>query len=206
VRDSSRIEYSLTNRVRGRTVAPANTEAARLEVLRFLVGHSIDLNDEQRRSGDVLGDLLLEPRQGLRLRGTVRHDTHGEGVQSVNSDVSADVKPVAVSAGWRYFRPDHLSFLQGTANVEVHRNVIARLVTHWDLRANRFVENRYAVDLRFQCYAITVEYVDRSRQSGRGGDDEVRFAVNLLGIGGPIQSSLGLGSLTSGGGASGTSR
>jgi hypothetical protein len=91
-------------------------------------------------------------------------------------------------------------------NVEAHRNVVARLVTNWDLRTNKFVENRYAIDLRFQCYSITVEYVDRSRDRGRSGDDEVRFAVNLLGVGGPIQSSLGLGSLTSGGGASGSSR
>lgn len=206
LQDSNRIEYSLINRIRGRTVAPANTEAVRLEVLRLLLGHSIDLKDDERRSGDAVADLILRPRPGLSLRSTVRHDTHGDGVQSANTDLSADVRPVRLSAGWRYFRPDDLSFLQGTMNVDAHRNVVARLVTNWDLRRNKFVENRYAVDLRFQCYAITIEYVDRSRETGRGGDDEVRFAVNLLGVGGPIQSSLGLGSITSGGGASGSPR
>ena len=51
-----------------------------------------------------------------------------------------------------------------------------------------------AADIRWQCWAVTIEYVNRPRQ-----DDEIRFAVNLLGVGGPIGSSVGLGSITSGG-------
>jgi hypothetical protein len=52
------------------------------------------------------------------------------------------------------------------------------------------VESRFAADLKFQGWAITVEYVNRRR-----GDDEVRFAVNLLGIGGPFTTSVGLGAI-----------
>lgn len=203
LRDASRIEYSVTNRVRGRSLAPPGTEPVRLEVLRFVVGHSIDVEDERRRSGDVVGDLILQPTERIGFRGNLRHDTHGEGAQLATTDISASVRPVDVSAGWRYSAPENVSFLQGSASAEVTRHVTGRLATNWDLRTGRFVESRYAIDLRFQCYAFTVEYVDRgSRLAGRGGEDEIRFAVNLLGIGGPIGTSVGLGSLTSGGGTS----
>ena len=206
VADSNRIEYSMTTRVRAKMEGTPKTEPLRLEVLRLLIGHSIDMKNGGR-GGDAVGDLIVQPRPDLTFRGTVRHDTHGAGVQVASVDTGVTIDPVSTSIGWRYFKPEDLSFMQGTLNANVTRNLIARLSTNWDLRENRFLENRYAVDLKFQCFAITVEYVDRSsRLGGRSGEDEVRFAVNLLGLSSPIQTSLGLGALTSGGGTSATPR
>jgi LPS-assembly protein len=201
IQDTSRIEYSLTNRIRGKTGAAPNAEPIRLEVLRLLLAHSIDLKDDRRRSGDVVGDLILQPVSAIRFRGTVRHDTHGEGVSTANTDLAAQIGKFSGTAGWRYVEAERLSFLQGNATLEANRHLTGRVTTNWDLKTNQFVENRYGIDIRFQCYAITVDYVDRPRIAGRGGEDELRFAVNLLGVGGPVQSSIGLGSLTSAGGA-----
>ncbi|MBI2204623.1 MAG: LPS-assembly protein LptD [Candidatus Rokubacteria bacterium] len=202
VDDQSRVEYSLTNRIRGRSKAPAGTEPVKLEVLRLMLGHSIDVKSDERRSGDAVGDLIVQPSQTVRFRGTVRHDTHGEGVRVATTDVSAQIARVGTSVGWRYSETQDVSFLQGAATADITPNLVGRVSTNWDIRDNRFIENRYAMDFRFQCYALTVEYVSRSREGGRGGENEIRFAVNLLGVGGPIGSSLGLGSLTSGGGTS----
>jgi LPS-assembly protein len=198
--DSSRVEYSLTNRLRGRTLAPPGTTATRLEMLRLLVGHSIDARDG--RSGDIVGDLLVQPTPMLSFRGNLRHDTHGEGVQIANTDVSAQVQRVSASVGTRYAQAQRLSFLQAATTAEITRHLVGRISTNWDMRTNTFVENRFAVDLRFQCYAFTVEYVDRSKEAGKNGEDEIRFALNLLGVGGPVSNSIGLGSLTSSGGTS----
>ncbi|MBI1736378.1 MAG: LPS-assembly protein LptD [Candidatus Rokubacteria bacterium] len=202
VEDSNRVEYSLTNRVRGRTVAPAGTEPLRFEVLRFLVGHSIDLKDSAQRSGDVVGDLIIQPTPKIKFRGNVRSDTHGKGIQFATTDLSVEIQRVAASVGTRYSDPQNVSFLQGALTAELTRNVIGRFSTNWDLRRDTFVENRYGVEVRFQCYSLTVEYVARSREAGHRGEDEIRFAVNLLGVGGPISSGVGLGSLTSSGGTS----
>ena len=202
VSDANRIEYSLTNRIRGRTVAPSGTEALRYEVLRFLIGHSIDLDADEQRSGDVVGDLIIQPTPKLRFRGTVLSDTHGRGIQFATTDLSADVARVTGSVGMRYSDPQNISFLQGALSAELTANVTGRFTTNWDLRTDTFIENRYGVEVRFQCYALTVEYIARSREAGRRGEDEVRFAVNLLGVGGPISTGIGLGSLTSSGGTS----
>ena len=40
------------------------------------------------------------------------------------------------------------------------------------------VENRFGVDIHFQCWAILLEYVDRHKN-----EDEFRVSINLLGIG-----------------------
>jgi hypothetical protein len=65
---------------------------------------------------------------------------------------------------------------------------------NWDLRRTEFTETRVAVDFHWQCWALTVEYVNRAKR-----DDEIRFAVNLLGVGGPIGTSVGLGAIESSG-------
>ena len=202
LRDTSRIEYSLTNRVRAKTAAPPNTDPLRLEVMRLVLAHSIDLKEDDHRTGDVLGDLILQPTPSLRFRSTVRHETQARRISNANTDVSAKIGWFNGSVGWRYSDAERLSFAQVSAVAEVHRHVTGRLSSNWDVRSGRFVENRYGVDIKFQCYTITVDYVNRSIEAGRGGDDELRFAVNLLGVGGPVQSSIGLGSLTSAGGSS----
>jgi LPS-assembly protein len=199
--DANRIEYSVTNRLRGRTVAPPGTEPSRLELLRLLLAHSLDLGNPSRRSGEFVADLLVQPTPRLAFRGNVVHDTHGAGVQLATADVFVHADRVTASVGTRYSDSQNVNFLQGVAAANITRNVAARLHTDWDLRTNTFVENRYALDLKFQCYGFTVEYVHRSTQQGRTAENEIRFAVNLLGIGAPITTSIGLGSLTSGGSA-----
>jgi hypothetical protein len=68
--------------------------------------------------------------------------------------------------------------------------ITIRNSNYFDARTTTFVESRVAADIRFQCWSITVQYVHRERR-----DDELLFAVNLLGVGGPIRTSVGLGAL-----------
>jgi hypothetical protein len=201
IRDASRFEYSLTNRVRGKTISGATSEAVRLELIRFVLGHSVDLKDPRGDGGEAFADVILQPIGELSFRGDLRQDTHGDGVTSATTDLAVTLDRATAGVGTRYRPREKLNFLQGVLTGEITTNLHARLQTNWDLRTNHFVENRFAIDLRFQCYAITIEYVDRSGR-GRAGEDEIRFAVNLLGLGAPIQTSMGVGSLTSSGGTS----
>ncbi|HEU4368945.1 MAG TPA: hypothetical protein VFV05_12050, partial [Methylomirabilota bacterium] len=73
---------------------------------------------------------------------------------------------------------------------EVSRYITLRNTNFFDARTPSFVESRAGIDIRFQCWALTVEYVHRERR-----DDELQFAVNLLGVGGPVRTSVGLGAL-----------
>src|SRR2546427_4540055 len=120
---SSWLEYSLTNRLRGRTVSPEGTEAERLDLLRFVVANAYDF--ERDRFGNLAGDLLVQP--------------------------------------------------------------------------SAVVENRYGADIKFDCWAVSVEYINRSRDaSGQRSEDEFRFSVHLLGLGNVLSTRMGTGVADSG--------
>jgi LPS-assembly protein len=193
VRPASLITYSLTNRVRARSVAPAGTEPARWEYLRFTMAGSYDLRREDRPWGDARAELIVDPNRILVFRGDTTVDVYGAGIRTATTDVSLNVPRVSAGAGTRYSRDERVNFLQAHATAELTRWLVGRVETNWDMRTNTLVENRVAADLRWQCWALTVEFVSRSE-----GGDELRFALNLLGLGAPLTTSTGIGGLTGG--------
>lgn len=191
VRRASLTSYSLTNRLRARTVAPEGTEPQRWELMRFVLGHSYDFKNADRPLGDVTGDLIVDPNRVLHFRGTTSLSSYGEGFQTGTTDLSVRVPRVTTSIGTRFDKPSDVNFLQGGLTAEVTRRLVGRLSTNWDIDEDVFVENRFAVDLKWQCWAFTVELVQRHQD-----EDELRFALNLLGLGAPLTTSTGVGALT----------
>jgi hypothetical protein len=49
------------------------------------------------------------------------------------------------------------------------------------VRDDVFVESRFGLDLKWSCWALSVEYVAR-----HDDEDEIRFSINLLGMGGTV--------------------
>ena len=78
-----------------------------------------------------------------------------------------------------------MNFVQGIATADITRYVTARFQTNWDVQSGTFVENRYGMDIKFQCWGLSLEYVTRNQS-----DNEFRFTLNLLGVGG-FGSGLG---------------
>lgn len=193
--EASRFTYSVTNRVRARTVAPPGTDAVRWEMVRFVLAHSYETLNPDRPLGPITADLILNPTQVLSFRGDTSYSVYDdEGIQSATTDIGIDVPRVKASVGTRYNKPDRVSFLQGNVTADLTSWLTGRLTTNWDLRADVMVENRVGLDFKWQCWAFTVEYVSRHQD-----EDELRFAVNLLGVGAPITTGTGLGTLGLGG-------
>jgi len=217
---SSWLEYSLTNRLRGRTESPEGTEAERLELLRFVVANAFDF--ERGRVGNVAGDLLVQPTALVSLHADASYNVEGDGLQTYTSDASLHLSRFTASIGHRYTRqppqiipyfvqvpgtfnpgetPDKpsVNFLQGGFTWEVWKHLAVRARTNLDIRTETFVETRYGVDFKFDCWAVSVEYINRSRDStGQSAEDEFRFSVHLLGLGNVLSSRLGTGVADSG--------
>jgi LPS-assembly protein len=214
-------EYSVTNRIRGKTISPEETEATRLDLVRFVVANAYDF--ENRRFGHLAGDLLIRPSELLAFHADASYNVEGDGLQAYTTDVSIDVPRVKASVGTRYsrqppvtipyfvqvpgtFNPSEgllnqpsINFLQGGVSIEVWRNLVARVKTNWDLRTNTFVENRFGVDFKFDCWALGVEYVKRSSEfPGQAAEDEFRFSIHLLGLGNILTTRVGTGVSDSG--------
>jgi hypothetical protein len=162
-------------------------------MLRLTLGHSYDMRSD--RLGDVFSTLIVQPKQDLRFRSDVTYDPVARNIPSATADVAFALPlTTAASVGIRYSDPGNITFLQAGLNSAFSRFVTVRSTLNWDLHEGEFTETRVAADFHWQCWALTVEYVNRARQ-----DDEIRFAINLLGVGGPIGTSVGLGAISPGG-------
>jgi LPS-assembly protein len=213
--EASWFEYSVTNRLRGKTVGSDTAEAARFELARLVVGNAYDFQAQQW--GNVAGDLILAPGSILSLHAGVSYNVMGDGLQAYTADVGVAVPRVTGSVGLRYDRLPAASvpyfvqvpgtfnpgasvpessatdFLQGSVAVDVFRNLAVRAQTNWDLKTDTFVESRFGLDFKFDCWAFSAEYVKRSRDitTGQSADDEFRFALHLLGVGNVASTKMG---------------
>jgi LPS-assembly protein len=212
VPEANWLEYSITNRLLGRTVSPEGTEAVRQELVRFTVAHAYDILGG--RWGNLAGDLIVQPTKMLRFRGDVSYNVEHGIFEAGTTDVAVTLPFVTANVGTRFdrrlpFVPEWVetpgtynsglplptgpvNFLQGGLSSEVSRNLVLRLSTNYDARTGTLVETRLGADFKFQCWALVVEYVNRSREfAGKAGDNEFRFSLNLLGVGGVLTTRLG---------------
>ncbi|MGH7309689.1 MAG: LPS-assembly protein LptD [Candidatus Rokuibacteriota bacterium] len=186
--EASRFTYSLTNRLRARSVAPPGTEAARWELMRLVLSHSYEALNPEQPFGDVAADLIVNPNRIFSFRGDTSYSVYGDGIQTGTTDLAVNVEPVIASIGTRYSKPDRVSFVQASLQADLTRWAVARFSTDWDLREDVFVESRVGLDLKWSCWALSVEYVARHQD-----EDEIRFAINLLGVGGPVATGSRIG-------------
>jgi LPS-assembly protein len=190
--DTSRIDFSLTNRIRGKTVTLANSEPVKWELFRLTLGHGYDIRNDSW--GDAFATVIVAPTTQTRLRSDLTYDVHAGNFPSVTADLSTEIPRGSLGIGLRYSDPANITFLQGGFNTNPLSWLTVRGTINWDLRSDTFAESRLAVDLHWQCWALSIEYINRARR-----DDEVRFTLNLLGVGGPISTKIGLGAIESGG-------
>jgi LPS-assembly protein len=207
-------EYSLTNRVRGRTIGGENAEADRFDLFKLVLASAYDFENVQL--GNVAGDLTFQPSRLLRFHGDLSYNVTGDGLQAYSTDVALDVPRITALVGTRYtrmpavivpyfvqipgtFNPGNglmsnqaTHFLQGAANVEILRNLYGRIKTNWDIRTTSVVETRFGVDFKFDCWALSLDYVRRNPdRPGKNPDNEFRFSLNLLGLGNVLSTRVG---------------
>jgi len=175
------VEYSITNRLNAKTTAGPGQEPLRWELARLTLGQIYDIGRQiahDQPFKDVRADVLVQPTPNLLLRADGAWNVNGLGLREINTDLAATVGPVLGAVGTRFNEVLTLSFLSAEVAARLTSFLDARASTYWDIRRGKAVELRVGFDLRFQCWAIMVEYVRRE-----DNDDEVRFSVNLLGLG-----------------------
>jgi LPS-assembly protein len=192
----SRVTYSLTNRLNGKTVAGEGQQAVRWELMRFVLAQTYDLppNHTSKQLGNLTGDLLIQPNQYFRLRGDAAYNVYGEGFKSFNTDLSATLWDITATTGTRFDNQAKIEFVKGELQAKLTRTLDAHGSTHWDVRSGRLLESRLGVDIHCQCAAVSLELIDRSGVGLARNEQEVRFSVNLLGLG-QVGTRAGVGTL-----------
>lgn len=191
IQDTSLVTYTLTNRIRGRTIALANAEPVRWELFRLELGNSYDLRRNQWQ--DAFATLIVAPTPATRFRSDLTYDPGAGNFPSVTADVQTTIPRGQANMGIRYSDPAKVTFLQGGFTMNPLPWLATRASINWDLYRLTFAENRLAVEVHWQCWALAMEYIKRTAR-----DDEVRFTLNLLGVSGPIGTRVGLGAIDGG--------
>jgi lipopolysaccharide assembly outer membrane protein LptD (OstA) len=155
--------------------------------MRFTMASGYDFKASDRPVAPIRGELIIDPSRYFYFRADTSYGVYkDEGLQSANTDFGLTLPQFAATLGTRFTKGSS-NFLQGTLRADLTRYMSASFATNWDVRSDTFVENRFGVDFRFQCWAFDFAYITRSREQGLNAtDNEIRFAVYLLGIGGPF--------------------
>jgi LPS-assembly protein len=190
----SQVTYSITQRLNAKTVAGPNQAPVRWEAARLVLSQTYNLLPAADQPfKDFRAELILKPNEMFGFRGDAAWNFYGLGLRTATADVTGTYKDVDAALGVRHNDislvpllgtrlDDELDTRFLTANAEIAARITAhvnaRASTHWDVKRGTKVENRFGVDIHFQCWAILLEYVDR-----HNNEDEFRFSINLLGLG-----------------------
>jgi lipopolysaccharide assembly outer membrane protein LptD (OstA) len=121
---------------------------------------------------------MFQPNEHLRFRADARYNVYDLGFRDGNADISAIYRDFSVQVGPRFNEQQGFRFLDATGSARLSRFVNATASTAWDITSGRATEARGGFDIQFDCWAIKTEYIYRY-----GQDNEIRFSVNLLGVG-----------------------
>jgi hypothetical protein len=83
--------------------------------------------------------------------------------------------------------------VQGGCSLNPLPWLTARGLINWDVRTPSFTESRLGIELHWQCWSLATEFIQRT-----GRDDEIRFTLNLLGVGAPLSTNVGVGDIDGG--------
>ena len=207
VQAASNVAYSVTNRLNARApAADDGTPGPRWELARWVLSQSYDFiaprvldpdNPERlvkHPFSSVTSDLLIQPLPPgqvpvpLQFRTTAAVDVYGQGLTSLTTDLAVMLGGWRATLGTSHGQDAKLQFVRGEVSGQLSRHWAARASVQYDAISHTNVENRFEVDYRQQCWAISLGLINRV------DEDEVRLTVNLLELG-----SVGFGTLTQGG-------
>jgi LPS-assembly protein len=197
--EGNTVTYSLTNRLKARSVADGDQPGRVWELARLTLSQTYNLDptpstvtkaidvsagtatisksNTAQRFSSVTGDLLLEPVYGIRFRGTAGFDPYEGRISSLVTDASYEAKDWRVAFGARHTLDARLQFIQAEVNAKLGQRWMVHFSSNYDVETHTIVENRFEVTFREQCWGFTAAYINRTN------DDEFHITINLLELG-----------------------
>jgi LPS-assembly protein len=179
IRPGNTVIYSLTNRLKARSVGAEDRPGRVWELVRFTLSqtYTIDPDPGVKRLTDLFGDLIFEPVYGLRFRGTVSWDPYEHNVTAATTDFYYEATRWRAAFGTRHAENGDLAYIQASLEAKVGSRWTFRAATNYNVDSDTVIENRLEIEFREQCWAIAATFIDRT------DEDEFRITVNLLELG-----------------------
>jgi len=178
VNKANEVTYSVTNRLNARSTSGPNELPVRWELAHMTVSQTFNFLPVGSQFKDLIADASVQPNEHFRFRTDARYNVYDLGLREANAEINAVFRDFSANAGPRFNEQQGFRFLQAGATARLSRFVDTKVSSAWDITNSRLTEARVGLDIHFDCWAITTEYVSR-----HGQDNELRFSVNLLGLG-----------------------
>jgi LPS-assembly protein len=188
INKANEVTYSLTNRLNAKTTAGPNEQPIRWEMARMTLSQTFNFLPVGTPFKDLVAEALFQPNEHLRFRADARYNVYDLGLRDANAEIAAVFRDFSVNVGPRFNEQQGFRFIEAGGTARLSRFVDSKVSSAWDVTNGRATEARGGLNIHFDCWAITTEYVHRY-----GQDSEFRFSVNLLGLGQTSTSAKGLG-------------
>lgn len=189
---SSRVGYSISNRVVGKYLAAEENVAFR-EILYFELSQfyeMADLSGEERESEGLEGDwsplraqFKIRPTEKLQFEGDLSYQTeksrHDWTAIKLYSSIEDD-RANRYKIGWSYHR-DEFSYLFGSFDTSLLEPIYLHAEERFDLDAGKSFEEVVEAEYRGACWSIKLSFRNR--------DDDRQYIVsfNLTGLGSTVK-------------------
>jgi LPS-assembly protein len=188
INKANEVTYSIANHLNARTTAGVNEEPVRWELARMTLSQTFNFLPVSQPFKDLIGEVMVRPNEHFQFSATARYNVYNLGLRDANGAFSAIFNDFSASVGPRFNEQQTFRFIEAGATARLSRFVDAKTHTAWDVTAGRATEVRGGLDIHFDCWAILSEYIYRF-----GQDNELRFSINLLGVGQAATAARGLG-------------
>lgn len=150
----------------------------------------LTLVDEGHRLTDLMLEGVATPVKDLSLSFDGRYNLQEGSVSTANLGVEmkGEGRNMA-SARYRHGR-DQVDYLEGRFVFPLGSQVTGDLLGRYSMDKGGFLESRYAIEYRRQCWSVTLAYTDRvgSRNVPSNQEFTVNFALAGLGGLGPVRT------------------
>lgn len=150
----------------------------------------LTLVDEGHRFTDLMLEGVVAPVEGISLAFDSRYNTTDQNLSTANLalELKGEERNMA-RVGYRHSR-EELDYLEGLFTFPINRQVTADVLGRYSLDKGGFLESRYALEYRRQCWSVTFAYTDRigTRQVPREQQFSVIFSLAGLGALTPISA------------------
>ena len=175
------ITYSITNRLNAKSVAVPGAEAIRWEMARVVLSQTFSMAraiNQNQPFADLRGDVIVSPNERFRFSGYAAYNMYGLGLREAAADLTGTYRDVSATVGSRFNDIIGTNYLTAQVAAKLVASFDAHAGIGYDVHSSTSVENRIGFDWRFQCFAISAEYVNRKHN-----ENSFHLSVNLLGIG-----------------------
>jgi LPS-assembly protein len=175
------VTYSITNRLNAKSVPVPGAESIRWEMARVVLSQTFSMARaiaQNQPFADLRGDVIVTPNERFRFSGYAAYNMYGLGLREAAADLTGTYRDVSATVGSRYNDIIGTNYLTGQVAAKLFANFDAHVGVGYDVWNSASIENRVGFDWRFQCFAISAEYVNRKHN-----ENSFHLSVNLLGIG-----------------------